>query len=288
MKNIIITVLIFFMFGSISYAQTDLNAYKYVIIPRKYDFLKDENKYELNALTKFLFTKKGFETLYEGENYPVDLLGNPCLSVKADVHNNSNLFTTKLTIVLTDCHSKEVYSSIEGKSKEKEYKKTYHEALRSAFISIDNLNYRFDPDLAANTQLVAKAQTPAEVSPKEVPKVVPVPVVTAAAVEGSQNIKKEDAQMAKTYRNDMISFLLIEQGPDLVAYISESNSANYKKGEKIGTFTKTSLPNVYRVSWKTQNGISEQTTGYFDDNGDLKIDINRNGKIEVIVFKHYQ
>ncbi len=63
-----------------------------------------------------------------------------------------------------------------------------------------------------------------------------------------------------------------------------SKSGTYSKGEKIGTFEKTSLPNVYRVEWKDMDSDIEQTTGYFDDKGNLKIDVKRNGKIEVLLF----
>ena len=84
--------------------------------------------------------------------------------------------------------------------------------------------------------------------------------------------------------NENISFFLIDQNGKLVAYVGESKNENYKKGEMIGTFEKTSLPNVYRVSWKKKDQNIDETTAYFDEQGNLKIDIHRNGKIEVITF----
>lgn len=42
------------------------------------------------------------------------------------------MMTSKLRLVLTDCANKEVFSSEVGKSREKEYKKSYQEALRNA------------------------------------------------------------------------------------------------------------------------------------------------------------
>ena len=63
---------------------------------------------------------------------PAELLNTPCNLLKADVKNESNMMTSKLRLVLTDCTNKEVFSSEVGKSREKEYKKSYQEALRNA------------------------------------------------------------------------------------------------------------------------------------------------------------
>ena len=68
-------------------------------------------------------------------------------------------------------------------------------------------------------------------------------------------------------------------------YVNSSKYDSYKKGEKIGSFSKTSIPDVFRVSWKDKEGVSKQTTGYFDEKGNLKIDINKNGNIEVMLFE---
>src|SRR5690606_11813015 len=46
---------------------------------------------------------------------------------------------TKLQVVIKDCHDNEIYRSQEGKSKYKEYDKTYQDALRKAFSSIEAL-----------------------------------------------------------------------------------------------------------------------------------------------------
>ena len=54
-------------------------------MPNKFDFLKEKNQYQLNALAEFLFEKYGFETLTEGTDYPADLTANRCLALKSDV-----------------------------------------------------------------------------------------------------------------------------------------------------------------------------------------------------------
>ena len=102
-----------------------------VVVPNKVAFLKSDNEYQLNILTKFLIEKQGFKAYMENE-VPSELLNTPCNILKADVKNESNMMTSKLRLVLTDCANKEVFSSEVGKSREKEYKKSYQEALRNA------------------------------------------------------------------------------------------------------------------------------------------------------------
>ena len=123
MKRIILFVTIALL-QVVAVAQT-------VVVPNKFAFLKSDNEYQLNILTKFLIEKQGFKAYMENE-VPSELLNTPCNILKADVKNESNMMTSKLRLVLTDCANKEVFSSEVGKSREKEYKKSYQEALRNA------------------------------------------------------------------------------------------------------------------------------------------------------------
>lgn len=116
-----------------------------VIVPNRYAFQKEDNQYQLNVLTKFLLEKQGFKTYMESE-VPAELLQNPCEVLKADVKNESNMMTSKLQLVLNDCSNKTVFTSEIGKSREKEYKKSYQEALRNAFagnaLTVFKTSYR--------------------------------------------------------------------------------------------------------------------------------------------------
>jgi len=125
--------------------QQSLNEYKYVIVPNKFDFLKYDDQYQLNSLTKFLFNKEGFQTLFVGDERPGELNSNTCLGLTSSVNNISGLLNTKLVIELVNCRNEIVFTSTEGRSKEKDYKKGYHEALREAFKSITELNYSYTP-----------------------------------------------------------------------------------------------------------------------------------------------
>ena len=44
-----------------------------VIVPNRYTFQKEDNQYQLNALTKFLLEKQGFKAYMESE-VPAELL----------------------------------------------------------------------------------------------------------------------------------------------------------------------------------------------------------------------
>lgn len=272
---------LFFMVFHSGFGQSPADPYKYVIIPKKFDFLRKENQYRVNSQTKYLFEQNGFTTLLAGEEYPADLVANPCLGARAHVIDESNSFTTKLRVSLINCLDQEVYISEQGRSKEKDLNKTYSEALKIAFESIAALKYQYRPELAMKPQAAPVAET---VVKEEVaaPAQVAVPAVAATAVEEAA---AEGAEAAASYGNENLSFFLIEQGDQLVAYVTRSKTGTYSKGEKIGTFEKTSLPNVYRVQWKDMDTDIEQTTGYFDEQGNLKIDVKRNGKIEVLLFE---
>ena len=109
-----------------SYAQS-VNDYSAVIIPIKYDFLRQENQYRLNTLTKFNFTKAGFVAFYTKETIPEEY-NNRCSLLRADVEKENGFLITKLYIVLKDCNDKVIFKSEVGKSNEKDYQVAYTEA----------------------------------------------------------------------------------------------------------------------------------------------------------------
>ena len=72
-------------------AQTSINDYKYVVVPKSYEFSQEQDQYQLNSLSKFLFEKHGFNTIMEGDNYPTDLAEDRCLALYANAVGNSGL-----------------------------------------------------------------------------------------------------------------------------------------------------------------------------------------------------
>lgn len=140
MKKVLLLLL--FLATSLGFAQS-LNDYKYAIVPYKFEFLKEKDQYRLNTLTKMLMEKYGFVTYLDSDSMPSELVENNCNKVYVEVKNNGNLFTTKLTVVLKDCKNVVLFTSAEGKSREKELKVAYNQALREAFSSFDKLEYKY-------------------------------------------------------------------------------------------------------------------------------------------------
>lgn len=114
---------------------TNLSDYSYVIVPEQFDFLNGKDKYKVNSMTKFYFDKNGFNA-YMANDAPN---ANRCDGLYANVEELKSVFGTKLQIVLKDCKDNEIYRSHEGKSKYKEFDKTYQDALRKAFNSVEAL-----------------------------------------------------------------------------------------------------------------------------------------------------
>jgi len=125
----------------------NINKFKYVIIPKTYGFLGEEDKYQLNSLTKFLFNKYGYKAFFENESLPEDLRNDGCKALIANVKEvKGGVFKTKIQIDLKDCKGSVVYSSRVGETREKEYAKAYNLALRDAFETYRHYNYKYAPD----------------------------------------------------------------------------------------------------------------------------------------------
>lgn len=125
-----------------SFAQRSVNNYKYVVVPEKFDFVNQTDKYQTSSLTQFLLKKQGFEAFLDSDKMPLDIKRNRCLTLEADVINLSSMFTTKMVLELKDCNNNIVFTSSAGTSRSKDYKRAYQEAIRNAFKS---LQYKYQP-----------------------------------------------------------------------------------------------------------------------------------------------
>ena len=131
-------------FGSI---QAQLNDYKYIVVPKKFNDFKRENQYLTSTLVKHLFAEKGFNAIYD-DALPDELNNDRCLGLTAQIKDESTMFLTKATIVLLDCQSQEVFLTQQGTSKEKEFRLSYGNAIRDAFRSFDEISYSYAPSAA--------------------------------------------------------------------------------------------------------------------------------------------
>lgn len=188
-NNSIIVFCLLIAFQNFTFAQSDINNYKYVSVSDRFDFLKTSDQYKLNSLTKFLLNKSGFTVLDRLNSYPKDLSEDRCLLLDVSVEKLKGFLKTKLEVQFRNCRSEIIYKSEIGSSKQKDFQKAYHEALRSAFESVAALEYRYEalPSSVVakdpNSVLAAKAPVPAEVSePYKAPPVPEVSFVSSAVV----------------------------------------------------------------------------------------------------------
>ncbi|MBU2949500.1 hypothetical protein KO493_02180 [Tamlana agarivorans] len=222
----------------VAFAQKSINAYKYVIVPSKYEFLREADQYQLNSLTAFLFEKYGFTPVKEGDgDYPQDLIDNGCLGLKTKLHKNSSMFNTKLTVVLENCSGQVVFTSKEGSSREKEFKTAYQLALREAFTSLNTVHYKYDSE---SVEVPVPTVPPVKLAPQAQAKTVAVaPLVSASPkVEVPENAN--NILYAQKIEN---GYQLVDSTPKVVYKLQKTNAKDmflvrgksatvYKKGDE--------------------------------------------------------
>ena len=131
----ILLLVVLSSFISTIYAQKSASDYNHIVVPELYEFLFEEDQHQLNSMTKFLFNKYGFNAYFPSELPNV----KRCDGLQAVVLGKPGFIYTKVTVIIKDCYGEEIFRSEEGKSKYKEYKKAYQDALRKAFVSIESL-----------------------------------------------------------------------------------------------------------------------------------------------------
>lgn len=146
MKTKGLLLVMFAMVVSVS-ASGQLNEYKYIIVPKKFEAFRANNQFQTSTLLKYYFTENGFNAVYD-DALPEDLANNRCLGLTANILDNPTMFVTRLHIVLKDCKNTEVIRSIEGRSKVKDYADAYKEAIQEAFITFAGLDYHYEPKSA--------------------------------------------------------------------------------------------------------------------------------------------
>ena len=140
MKKII---LLFILITNYAFSQS-VNDYQSVIVPIKFDFLKSDDQYKLNTLTKLLLQKYGFKVYFSSEEIPSNVDNQRCNFLYADVINDSGILMTKLKVALKDCRGKLLFETQFGSSREKNFAAGYNQALRDAGKSFDKLDYKYN------------------------------------------------------------------------------------------------------------------------------------------------
>ena len=233
--------------------QTNLNKYQYIIVADKFDFLKEVDQYQTSSLTKFLLEKKGFEVFLSNQKLPQELNNNRCLSLFASVKDNSSMFTIKNTIEFKDCYGKLVFSSEEGKSKYKDYKKGYQDAIRNAYESMEDFEYSFNPTLISEEKAVEKE----EIIAKNISDEVVSNVVVSPKVIINSEIKNTETTKGKVLTT--LYAQAIENGFQLVN----------TKPKVIFILLKTNIKDTYLIKYKNGSFYKKDTiwvAEYYLDN----------------------
>ncbi len=237
----LLTAFLFLVTG-VAFAQQPLSDFKYVIVPKKYDFQKSENEFRLNTMTKFNLEKMGFVCYYEGDIIPKELAMNPCNLLKVDVIKDNTLTWTRLFVVLKDCQNQIIAQSELGKSKQKDLKLGYTEAFNAAFVSLLSLNYKYSGDNSSTVQAVEKSK----VDQTPIVEVV-VPIETESG----------NFLFAQPIQN---GFQLVDSSPKIVFKLQKTNLQNVflaSKGSQTGVlFLKSS--EWYFEYYQNEKLISER------------------------------
>ena len=235
-----------FFIALLAYSQnTKINNYQYIIVADKFDYLKTSDQYQTSSLTKFLLMKKGFNVFLSTENLPKELLQNRCLALTAIVSDDSGIFTVKSKIEIKDCFGTLLYSSQFGKSKEKEYKKAYQEAIRNAYATMTDLEYNFTPiktkpiknELLETVVTIPVNKGDSVKIISEVIKVTPFKQLESVDIADSSEILETVYAQEKPYGFQLVNttpaivFQILKTNLDAVFILKDKNGIFYKKGK---------------------------------------------------------
>ncbi|MDP3353129.1 MAG: hypothetical protein Q8S44_05250, partial [Flavobacteriaceae bacterium] len=238
------------------------------------------------SLTKFLFEKQGFVVLYNDDSFPAELKENPCLGINARLFDHSNMFKTKVSFELKNCFNQIVLQSPESESREKELKKGFHEAIRNAFITVENEAYSFSQKpLQKEKQEVTEKVVVAEV-PKPIQKEVKVaeeiiiekPMITEPKYQDKVPVIAEIPKIKNiisvegVFQSDAQTLSIKKQGNQFVVSDAQQNV--------IGILYPTSQANYFIMKW-IQSDENQPKLTFLNSAGDLIIDI----KETAVVYK---
>nr|WP_322625173.1 hypothetical protein [uncultured Flavobacterium sp.] len=232
MKKIALLIIALLATG-ISFAQSEIiNNYKYIIVPRKFDFFTEADKYKTNSLTKMAFEKAGFSVFFNDEQLPQEVAFNRCRVLYGDVDNKSGMLTTTVYVLIKDCNGKELYRSERGRSKIKEFERSYREAIREAAVSLAGINYKYVGD-EASAQYFGGAVADA-------PRTAVAPSAPATPAPAAVAVNKEEVVNQNTLFAQPIAngYQLVDSTPKVVLKMY-----------------RTSQPDSYSASGDGKNGV---------------------------------
>jgi len=272
---LIILTLILFQFNVI--AQKSVNNYKYIIVPKIYSFLGEEDKYQLNSLTKFLFNKYGYTAFFNDEDLPNDLSNSRCLALYTDVIEEKGLFKTKLRIDLKDCGGILVMSSKSGETREKEFAKAYNLAFRDAFETFQNLDYKYVSNGVVTSENVNPTKSEQKVEAKAIgnleveTKPLQDESLNVAAVAVTTKIVSEEPEMKAEETN--------------IELVEESKDVLYAQPIENGYQIIDTTPKIVMILLKTAQTnvfiVKDQDAIVYKEEGSWFLSRNNGGKVSI-------
>lgn len=226
MKNIILAVFLtisnLFVFGQ----EKKVNNYKFIIVPDRFDFLKHNDEYKTSSLTTFLLRKNGFTVVSNSGTYPKELRENLCKGLKADILDKSSMFKIKVILELRDCNGKLLYTSEEGVSRLKEFKKGFQEAIRNAHASMKDVFH--EPVLVEERKEVKTDAVLPVINNIETAQISPINNIALSTTLYAQ--PKENGFQLINLKPQVV-FVILNTSVKGVFVIKDKNGLLYKKGE---------------------------------------------------------
>ena len=229
-----------FLFSVSTFSQSNNPiSYKYIIVKSTFDFLKQVDRYRTSSFTKFLFEKEGFKVYLDNEQLPEELYYNKCKAMFVDIKDDSNLFYTKNFIELLDCNNNLIHTSQIGKSKLKDYEKTYRQSIRNAFSTFKNLDSVYTSFSSVKITKSIKKESNLEIvtKPKEIKQEIIKPTENSSNSENKNNsgystLTAQDNssgyQLLNT-KNEVI-FIILKTGNQNRFIIKNKNGSLINKG----------------------------------------------------------
>jgi hypothetical protein len=220
--------LFIFLFVQPGHAQLD--RYKYIVVPLQFEGFKKENQFRTSTLIKFLFSREGYNVIYD-DKLPSDLASKPCSGLKVRLVDNSSLLATRVKLALEDCYGQIVFETPEGKSKEKEYELAYQEAIEGAFDVLVGTGYSYNPVVAADDEGPPPPPTQAQrllnPPPGKAEPAAAAGVATAVAAEKAATVEM-DAEAPELWYAQAVEngFQLVDSSPKVRMTLVKTTQEN--------------------------------------------------------------
>ena len=265
MKNLYVILFVLTVFCG--YSQSNLNEYKYIIVPKKFDAFRKQNQFKTSTLVKYLFTQKGFNAVYE-DALPEDLNSDRCLGLIVSVKDESSMLNTKASLVLKDCSSQEVLATLTGKSKDKEFEGAYKEAITEAFGTIRAMDYKYVPKEQNSEPVTISFKNDVKNMDKKIePKnKVDEVVVQQVATPEEQAYKSNEPVVSKIVKaEEPTKEMMVEDKNDLNILYAQEIPNGFQLVDNTPKIRlklfRTSMPDVYTVKHDKDNGVVYKKDG---------------------------